>query len=234
MEHFNVAPSCTSGLPLLNYSVDPEQDPGITSIDKFGVAERLAEIETQRPAAFVWNVAMAYAAQDMGWRDYQSLIDDMVAYLRNGAALSESPETQLTSLRHLVENSEALGRTYGQTTIRIKGPLDCPVESFEHKLTAMAAVWVSPLFVFSQAHPRSEFLTSARFLRYTAYAKQKLGEIGVIVADGIAMSQTRWEDAYDGLHYMRSTTEDPGHGLVSSMFQQVILNSVFGSCPSPV
>jgi hypothetical protein len=69
--------------------------------------------------------------------------------------------------------------------------------------------------------------------RYDQLASEKMEAAGIPTINTVAVTQSRMEDSWDGLHYMRSTIEDPGHGLVSSMVQQIVLNAVFPYCGDP-
>ena len=54
-------------------------------------------------------------------------------------------------------------------------------------------------------------------------------KLGVPVADATIVTQSMWEAAYDGLHYLRGSN-DNWNGHISNMVTQMILNTIFPTC----
>ncbi len=93
----------------------------------------------------------------------------------------------------------------------------------------MKLIWFSPPFIFSQAHAGTDYVTTHRQQTYDRYVREEMKKIGVPVADGTAITQSQWESAYDGLHYLRGSS-DNWYGQVSQMVFQSILNIAFPTC----
>eukprot|EP00300_Choanocystis_sp_HF-7_P027434 c32543_g1_i1.p1 GENE.c32543_g1_i1~~c32543_g1_i1.p1 ORF type:complete len:745 (+),score=89.81 c32543_g1_i1:1029-3263(+) len=214
MHHFNIAPDCASGLPLSKYLVHPKDTNAPSLSVKTIAAEHLDEAEPTRPEVFIFNMAMAYASQDMVLSDFTQWLSDASVYLRRAKLTNQSAPTD-------EEYSAASGRTVDPV------PEQC---SLETKETPMRALWYIAPYIFSQAHSHSEHLTSWRSTVYSRLATQRMRNLGISTLDTFSMTQSRWEDSWDGLHYMQSTIEDPGHGIASAMVQQAVLNAVFPTC----
>lgn len=218
MHHFNILPDCASGLPLSQYTVHPTDTKAPPLNPKTIAAEHLDEPETTRPNVFVFNAAMAYAAQDMMYDDFAQWLADASIYLRRA-----KPTEFSTNLPPPTDAEYAA----------ISGGTDKPVPEqcdLESKQTPLRALWYTAPYIFSQAHSHSEHLTSWRAVTYWKMARKAMEELGIPVVDTFRLTQSRWEDSYDGLHYSQSTIEDPGHGLASAMAQQAVLNAIFPTC----
>ena len=95
----------------------------------------------------------------------------------------------------------------------------------------MKLIWFSPPYLFSQAHEGTDYVTTYRQQVYEAYARKVVEGMGIPVADAGIITKAMWEAAYDGLHYLKGSS-DNWYGSVSSMVFQAILNVIFPDCSS--
>ena len=93
----------------------------------------------------------------------------------------------------------------------------------------MKLIWFGAPFVFSPAHAGTDYVTTYRHQKYDRYAQGVMRGLGVPVVDAAAVTQSQWESAYDGLHYLRGGN-DNWIGSTSGMVFQVILNTIFPNC----
>jgi hypothetical protein len=80
--------------------------------------------------------------------------------------------------------------------------------------------WYAAPFVFSPAHAGTEWVTTHRVLKFDRMCREAMKAIGVPIVDATAVTQSMWEAAYDGLHYLRGSN-DNWNGHVSNMVFQV-------------
>ncbi len=81
-------------------------------------------------------------------------------------------------------------------------------------------LWFAAPFVFSPAHAGTDYVSTHRVLKFDRMAREAMQKIGVPIADATAITQSMWEAAYDGLHYLRGSN-DNWNGHISSFVQQV-------------
>jgi hypothetical protein len=95
----------------------------------------------------------------------------------------------------------------------------------------MRLVWLSPSFIFSQAHPGTDFVSTHRLVTYNEYVVKRLKGLDaeIPVVDGTSITKSMWESAYDGLHYLRGSN-DNWYGSVSSMVFHAVLNAIYPDC----
>jgi hypothetical protein len=82
--------------------------------------------------------------------------------------------------------------------------------------------WYAAPFVFSPAHAGTDYVSTHRVLKFDRMCREAMKAIGVPIADATAVTQSMWEAAYDGLHYLRGSN-DNWNGHVSNAVQQVCL-----------
>jgi hypothetical protein len=90
-------------------------------------------------------------------------------------------------------------------------------------------IWYGAPSVFSPAHAGTDFVSTYRVAAFDAYAKEAMRAIGADIADGTMMTQSMWEGAFDGLHYLRGSN-DNWSGTVSKMVGLAIMNVIFPEC----
>jgi hypothetical protein len=93
----------------------------------------------------------------------------------------------------------------------------------------MRMIWYSPHFIFSQAHAGTDYVTTQRHLEYNEYIVGIMEKLGIPIADGTIITQSQWEMAYDGLHYLRGNS-DNWLGQTSTMVFQAIWNAILPTC----
>jgi hypothetical protein len=93
----------------------------------------------------------------------------------------------------------------------------------------MRMVFFGAPYIFSQAHAGTDYVTTHRHQKIDEYAREQMEKIGVPVVDGGAITKSMWESAYDGLHYLRGSS-DNWYGSVSTMVSQAVLNAIFPDC----
>jgi hypothetical protein len=93
----------------------------------------------------------------------------------------------------------------------------------------MRMIWYGMPFVFSPAHAGTDYVSTHRVLTFERMSREVVTAMGVPIADGSMVTQSMWEAAYDGLHYLRGSN-DNWNGHISSVVTQVILNTIFGKC----
>ena len=93
----------------------------------------------------------------------------------------------------------------------------------------MRMIWFSAPFTFSQAHAGTDYVSTFRQQYYNEYALAWMRKMGVPVVNAAAMTKTQWENAYDGLHYLRGSN-DFWAGCVSHTVFQAILNVAYPTC----
>jgi hypothetical protein len=91
-------------------------------------------------------------------------------------------------------------------------------------------LWYSAPFTYSPAHDGTPWVTTHRVLAMDRYAQRIARSMGFAVIDATSVTQTQWESAYDGLHYLKGRFDDRWHGKIAGMVFQVALNAVFQEC----
>ena len=92
-------------------------------------------------------------------------------------------------------------------------------------------IWYGQPHVFGPAHPGTPHLTESRNRLFSEWARPHIEEMGFVYLDTSRMTLTRPEEAWDGLHFLRTGTAIwTGH--VSASIGQLILNYVFEDCTS--
>jgi hypothetical protein len=81
-------------------------------------------------------------------------------------------------------------------------------------------IWFAAPFVFSPAHAGTEHVSTYRVLTFDRMCREAMKAMGVPIADATAVTQSMWEAAWDGLHYL-SGSNDNWNGQVSNMVFQV-------------
>jgi hypothetical protein len=81
-------------------------------------------------------------------------------------------------------------------------------------------LWFAAPFVFSPAHAGTDYVSTHRVLKFDRMAREAMQKIGVPIADATAITQSMWEAAWDGLHYLRGSN-DNWNGHISNMVFQV-------------
>jgi hypothetical protein len=89
--------------------------------------------------------------------------------------------------------------------------------------------WHATPFVFSQAHAGTDYVTTHRVLTFDRMCRDAMTKIGVPILDATMITQSFWESAYDGLHYLRGNS-DNWNGHTSQMVFHVLLNGIFPTC----
>ena len=95
----------------------------------------------------------------------------------------------------------------------------------------MRLIWLGAPYVFSQAHEGTEHVTTYRHQTFDKYAQGVMRKLGVPVVDAGTITQSQWESAYDGLHYLLGSS-DNWNGLTSAMVFQAVMNVIFPACGS--
>jgi hypothetical protein len=90
----------------------------------------------------------------------------------------------------------------------------------------MRAMWARGPAINGQPHGMGESITLARASQYDDDATAMAREAGWEVFDAREITQTRWEDYWDGLHLLREANGD-WKGLTSAMVAEAFLNAVF-------
>jgi hypothetical protein len=80
-------------------------------------------------------------------------------------------------------------------------------------------LWFAAPFVFSPAHAGTDHVSTHRVLTFDRMAREAMQKIGVPIADATAVTQSMWEAAWDGLHYL-SGSNDNWNGHISNMVFQ--------------
>ena len=92
-------------------------------------------------------------------------------------------------------------------------------------------LWYGQPHVFGPAHEGTPHLTEARNRLFSEWARPLIEEMGFVYLDTDRMTASRPEEAWDGLHFLRTGTAIwTGH--VSASIGQLILNYVFEDCTS--
>jgi hypothetical protein len=92
-------------------------------------------------------------------------------------------------------------------------------------------IWFAAPVVFSQAHAGTDYVTTHRVLTYDRMCRDAMTKIGVPILDAAMLTQSRWEAAYDGVHYL-SGSNDNWNGHVSWMVFHAAMNVLFPKCGS--
>lgn len=94
----------------------------------------------------------------------------------------------------------------------------------------MKLVWYSAPAVFAHARHENVYLSTHRAIMSTRYSESVMRSMGVPIADAYQVTQSRWDDCHDGLHYARNMAADHWGGQVAFMVSEVVLNTVFPTC----
>ena len=98
----------------------------------------------------------------------------------------------------------------------------------------LRALWYKPPVTHSRGYDFYTYLTHHRHEVFAADIEEFVKGIGFDVANIKAMSQSRWEATFDGMHYIMGIHQDiEWQGCVGSQFEHVVLNYVFPSCGTP-
>ena len=84
----------------------------------------------------------------------------------------------------------------------------------------MRLLWFAAPYVFSPAHAGTDYVSTHRVLKFDRMAREAMQKIGVPIADATMITQSMWEAAYDGLHYLRGSN-DNWNGHISNFVFQV-------------
>lgn len=87
--------------------------------------------------------------------------------------------------------------------------------------------------VFSPAHSNSDHVTMHRHQTMDKYSQAAMRSIGIPVVDAAVVTQSRFEESYDGVHFLFSFSQGSSEawfGSVSFMVGQVVLNTIFQTC----
>ena len=92
--------------------------------------------------------------------------------------------------------------------------------------------WFAAPFVFSPAHAGTDYVSTHRVLKFDRMAREAMQKVGVPIADATMITQSMWEAAYDGLHYLHFQygSYDDWRGHISNFVFQVIWNAIFPTC----
>jgi hypothetical protein len=93
----------------------------------------------------------------------------------------------------------------------------------------MRLIFYGAPYIFSQAHPGTDYVTTHRHQVYDAHVRAELEKIGAEVVDSRIITKSMWESTYDGLHYLRGGAND-WLGSVSTMVFHATLNTIFPDC----
>ena len=93
----------------------------------------------------------------------------------------------------------------------------------------MRLIWYGAPFIFSQAHSGTDYVTTARHQKFDKYAQGVMRKLGVPVVDSGTITQSQWESAYDGLHYLLGA-HDNWSGCTAAMVFQTVMNVIFPTC----
>eukprot|EP00298_Acanthocystis_sp_HF-20_P021250 c27490_g1_i1.p1 GENE.c27490_g1_i1~~c27490_g1_i1.p1 ORF type:complete len:305 (-),score=84.55 c27490_g1_i1:86-1000(-) len=234
MEHFNIIPSCSTGLPLYHYHPNTTLNPNATAFSDpdLGLLS-LNETESSRPDVFVWNSAMAYAAQDLTWNEFQKFVRDVKTYFDDGNLVQNNKENIISKLPYVLnsEKRKEISGILSEEGQEMASNCLNITDITEEKKNIMQTVWYTPPFIYSQAHAGSPWLTSHRVTKYHHYSMKEFSRIGFKIADAYQILQSRWEESHDGLHYMKPRIgTHAGLGTASAMAAQATLNSIFPTC----
>ena len=94
----------------------------------------------------------------------------------------------------------------------------------------MRMVWFSAPATFSHARTGNIYMSTHRTTRFTQHMEGVMRDMGVPIVDGRAITQSRWDASYDGLHYASVINGDNWGSQVASMEYQVVMNTVFPTC----
>lgn len=129
-------------------------------------------------------------------------------------------------------SQHAVWRVLQFVLVSLLSPADFPLIATPAKL-----VWYSSPQTFSKGRKQNSYLTAARMAVMAQYEASVMRSLGIPVADARMVTQSRWDATYDGIHYarpIRTELSDHWVGVVSGMFSQVVLNTVFSGCEVPV
>jgi len=90
------------------------------------------------------------------------------------------------------------------------------------------AWWYGHPYVHGTAHPGTEYLTQGRNMLFRSITRDYLDGHAIPYIDPGPMTSCRWEESFDGLHYLLGTTHWNGH--VTAMVMQTLLNEILGEC----
>jgi len=90
------------------------------------------------------------------------------------------------------------------------------------------AYWYSNPYIFGAAHSGTEFITQGRNAAFSKMAREKVGAYGFRYFDSFHITQPRWEESWDGLHFLNGYLEWRGH--TAATFIQAWLNELLGEC----
>ena len=96
--------------------------------------------------------------------------------------------------------------------------------------TPSRLIWLSAPYTFCQSRKANTYMTTARTASMSGYSAGVMRGMGFPIADVTQVTQSRWDAAYDGLHYAARGGDDHWLGAVSGMNYQVVLNVMFPTC----
>ena len=91
-------------------------------------------------------------------------------------------------------------------------------------------IWLSAPTTFAHARTGNVYMSTHRTTMFTKQSEAVMRKIGVPVVDGLAVTQSRWEASYDGLHYASDIGGDNWGSQVAMMLYEVVLNVMFQRC----
>ena len=100
----------------------------------------------------------------------------------------------------------------------------------DHVSTPTRLIWLSAPATFAHARPGNVYMSTHRTTTFTKLSEAVMRKIGVPVVDGLAVTQSRWDASYDGLHYANRVEGDNWGSQVAMMLYEVVLNVMFQRC----
>jgi len=88
--------------------------------------------------------------------------------------------------------------------------------------------WYSNPYIFGAAHAGTEHITQGRNERFREIAIERASLLGFRPFDSFHITRARWEESWDGLHFLAGYEQWRGH--VAATFVQAWLNELLGSC----
>ena len=171
----------------------------------------------------------------MDWDEFRDWVEDAITYLQRRVL----PDDKISNLASVSGSTLEQCRTLALSNHSNDQAQNSQVRLFRCRDTRclpqqkkpLRVIWYRAPFIFSQAHAGSKWLSQSRIRRYDTYAAERMREAGLEILETSIITQSRMEDSWDGLHFLRMGGDnDPGHGLVSSMVQQALLNAIFPAC----
>lgn len=176
----------------------------------------LNHTETRRPSVVLLNHAAAYAAwwQVVICVSATKTVFSLCVTCLSGLQTTENHKEWMADLAAYIKDAESPAVIPGRPEL----------------LKPTRIIWFGASYIFGPAHAGSEHVTVFRHQSLEKHSQRVMRSLGVPIIDAGAITQSRLEDAYDGLHYLKQVGENDWVGCTAAMTMQVALNVIFPHC----